>query len=164
MGGRTTIWNAGARAFLKKPITGYGAGSFAPAVRPILGYPRVSHNSYLTVLVEQGIVGFLLYIGMFFAVLVAARQLPVLERRFAFVLLATLAIAMLPLAWEDQKTAWFTLAAVLGLSQALSASERGAAQETGPLERSAYSTLRAAAPVRQRVTARVRNPGRDAGA
>jgi hypothetical protein len=118
----------------------------------------------LTVLVEQGIVGFLLYIGMFFAVLVAARRLPVLERRFAFVLLATLAIAMLPLAWEDQKAAWFTLAAVLGLSQALSASERGAVQETGPLEPSAYSTLRAAAPIRQQVSARVRNPGRDAGA
>ena len=164
MGGRTTIWMAGARAFIKRPITGYGAGSFAPAVRPILGYPRVSHNSYLTVLVEQGIVGFLLYVGMFGAVLVAVRRLPVLERRFALVLLATLAVAMLPLSWEDQKAAWFTLAAVLGFSQAWSAGERGAAQEPEPLHASAYSAARAAPPVRQRLTARVRNPGRDAGA
>jgi O-antigen ligase len=164
MGGRTTIWMAGARAFVRRPITGYGAGSFAPAVRPILGYPRVSHNSYLTVLVEQGIVGFLLYLGMFGAVLVAALRLPLLERRFALVLLATLAVAMLPLAWEDQKAAWFTLAAVLALSQGWSAGVRGAAPEPGLLEPSAYSPLRPAAPVRQRMTARVRNPDRDTGA
>jgi O-antigen ligase len=164
MGGRTTIWMAGARAFIQRPITGYGAGSFAPAIRPILGYPRVSHNSYLTVLVEQGLVGFLLYVGMFFAVLVAALRLPVLERRFALILLATLAVAMLPLSWEDQKAAWFTLAAVLGLSQAWSVGARGVAQEPGPLEPSAYSMARAAAPVRQRLRARVRNPDRDAGA
>ena len=34
------------------------------------------------------------------------------------VLLATLAVAMLPLTWEDRKVVWFVLAALLGLSQA----------------------------------------------
>ncbi|MEA2712277.1 MAG: hypothetical protein QOK27_238 [Gemmatimonadales bacterium] len=164
MGGRTTIWMAGAKAFVQRPLTGYGSGSFAPAIRPILGYPRVSHNSYLTVLVEQGLVGFLLYIGMFFAVLFSALRLPLLERRFAVILLATLAIAMLPLAWEDQKAAWFTLAAVLALAQGWGAGVRGDAPEPIPVEPSPYSRARAAAPMRQRFTARVRNTERDTGA
>jgi O-antigen ligase len=164
MGGRTTIWMAGAKAFIQKPITGYGSGSFAPAIRPILGYPRVSHNSYLTVLVEQGLVGFLLYIGMFFAVFFSALRLPLLERRFTLILLATLAVAMLPLAWEDQKAAWFTLAAVLALAQGWGAGVREAAEEPSPLEPSPYVRARAAAPVRQRFTARVRNTEQDTGA
>jgi O-antigen ligase len=164
MGGRTTIWVAGARAFVQRPITGYGSGSFAPAIRPILGYARVSHNSYLTVLVEQGLVGFLLYVGMFFAVVFAALRLPLLERRFTLILLGTLAVAMLPLAWEDQKTAWFTLAAVLALAQAWNTGMRGAEEELSPLEPSAYFPARAPAPMRQRSTARVRNTERDTGA
>jgi hypothetical protein len=43
--------------------------------------------------------------------------LPLLDRRFALVLLATLAVIMLPLAWEDHKPAWFVLAALVGLSR-----------------------------------------------
>jgi O-antigen ligase len=117
LGGRMTIWRAGAEAFVERPITGYGAGAFAPAVRRILGYPRVSHNSYLTVLVEQGLVGFVLYAGMFVTVMLPVMKLPIMEKRFALVMLATLAVAMLPLSWEDQKPAWFTLASLLGLSQ-----------------------------------------------
>ena len=48
----------------------------------------------------------------------AVLRLPVLERRFALVLLATLAVAMLPLTWEDHKQVWFILAVLLGMSQA----------------------------------------------
>ena len=48
----------------------------------------VAHNSYLSVLVEQGIVGFLLYMSMFVAVFVSVLRLPRLERRFGLVLLA----------------------------------------------------------------------------
>jgi O-antigen ligase len=77
----------------------------------------VAHNSFLSVLVEHGIVGFLFYMGMFVAVVVSVLRLPLLERRFALVLLATLGVAMFPLTWEDRRPVWFVLAVLLGLSQ-----------------------------------------------
>jgi hypothetical protein len=46
-------------------------------------------------------------------------RLPSFERRFGLVLLATLVVAMLPLSWDDQKSVWFVLAVLLGLSQAV---------------------------------------------
>jgi O-antigen ligase len=159
LGGRMTIWRAGAEAFVKRPIVGYGAGAFAPAVRRVLGYPRVSHNSYLTVLVEQGLVGFVLYAWMFFAVLRAAMNLPTMEKRFALVMLATLAVAMLPLSWEDQKPAWFTLAAVLGLSQAVMPG-RSFGRQPEPGRRSP-SPSRSAPARAEPLVARLRNTGRD---
>ncbi len=119
LSGRGRIWKAGLAAFVRKPVTGYGPGSFRGAVRPDLGTStQVAHNSYLSVLVEEGLVGFLLYATMLGSVWIAVLGLPALDRRFALVLLATLAVAMLPLTWEDRKPVWFIMAALLGLSQA----------------------------------------------
>jgi hypothetical protein len=69
------------------------------------------------VLVEEGLIGFLLYATMFIAVFLSLLRLPPLERRFTLVLLATIGAAMLPLSWDDRKTVWFVLAALVGLAQ-----------------------------------------------
>ncbi len=119
LGGRFKLWQAGLKALTERPITGYGAGFWRGAVAPWLGpNPQVAHNSFLSVAVETGIVGLLLYLGMFFAVFLALMRLPSFERRFGLVLLATLVVAMLPLSWDDQKSVWFVLALLLGLSRA----------------------------------------------
>jgi O-antigen ligase len=146
LGGRFTLWRAGVQAFAEKPVLGYGTGAFRKAVTPQLGVnTQVAHNSFLSVLVEQGIVGFLLYSAMFIAVFLAVMGLPTLERRFALVLLATLGIAMLPLTWEHRKAGWFVLAALTGLSHAglshaqgsvnRGAVRKGQARRAGPRER-----------------------------
>lgn len=131
LGGRFRIWVAGVNAFARKPVIGYGTDGFQAAVRP-WGAGQVAHNSYLSVLVEQGMVGFLLYATMFVAVFLAVLDLPPLERRFALVLLATLGIAMLPLTWEDRKSVWFILAALLGLSRAQVPGAGGAVPQPRP--------------------------------
>jgi O-antigen ligase len=119
LGGRFRLWKAGMHAFLEKPVMGYGTSAFRQAVTPELGpLTQVAHNSYISVLVEQGAVGLLLYLSMLATVFFAIMYLPRLERRFALVLLATLSVAMLPLTWEDQKPAWFVLAVLIGLSSA----------------------------------------------
>jgi Lipid A core - O-antigen ligase and related enzymes len=123
LGGRFRIWIAGVHAFIQKPLAGYGTGGFKGAVAPF-GIDQVAHNSYLSVLVEEGLVGFVLYMSMFLAVFVAIAQLRSLERRYALVLFATLGLAMFPLTWEDRKAVWFVLAALLGLA-------KGAAAGTG---------------------------------
>ena len=119
LGGRGKLWKAGLEAFSERPLAGYGTGMYRDAITPMLGdAAQTAHNSFLSVLVEQGVVGFLIYVTMFAAVWLAVLNLPRLERRFALVLLATLMVTMLPLTWEDRRAVWFILPALLGLAQA----------------------------------------------
>jgi len=110
---RLVVWRMGLRAFSERPIFGYGTSGFNWAVR------SQSHNSYLSVLVEQGIVGFMLYAMMFITVFVRILRMPTMERRFALVLLATLMVAMLPLVWDNRKSVWVILAILAALAAAL---------------------------------------------
>lgn len=106
-------------AFFDRPLIGYGTASFKHAITPELGYmAQVAHNSYLSVLVEEGLIGLLLFLSMIGMVFLDAFRLPRIERRFALVLLATLFVAMLPLTWEDEKPVWLLMAALVGLSHA----------------------------------------------
>ena len=117
LGGRFRIWTAGAHAFTRKPIMGYGVSTFKAAVTPELGpMALVAHNSFLSILVEEGLVGLALYLVMLLSVFFAVLHLPHLERRFGLVLLATLGAAMMPLTWEDSKVAWVIMAILFGLS------------------------------------------------
>jgi O-antigen ligase len=118
LGGRWKIWQAGLKAFAQKPIVGYGPSAFKRAIDPwLLQKNQVAHNSFLSVLVESGLVGLLLFLMMFLAVAVAVLKLPPLERRVALVLLAALGTSMMPLSSEESKRVWFVLAALVALSQ-----------------------------------------------
>jgi O-antigen ligase len=75
---------AAVRMFMLKPITGWGYDQFDRFSTPFQGrvgalvVPRkvhASHNAYLTVIAEQGAVGFLLLLGPLFAWLVATLSL-----------------------------------------------------------------------------------------
>jgi O-antigen ligase len=118
-GGRFRLWTAGMHAFFDRPIMGYGAASFRAVITPELGYmAQVAHNSYLSIMVEEGLIGLLLFLSMLGLVFLDVLRLPRLDRRFALVLLATLCVAMLPLTWEDEKPVWLIMAALVGLSHA----------------------------------------------
>ena len=118
-GGRFKLWRAGLIAFTEKPIIGYGTSAFKTAVTPQLGVrAQVAHNSFLSVLVEQGLVGLVLYLAMLAAVFSAVLRMPRFERRFALVLFLTLLFTMLPLTWEDQKQVWIVFAMLIGMARA----------------------------------------------
>jgi len=121
-GGRFKLWVAGLHAFTFKPLMGYGTGGFIAAIYSQLGAESlVAHNSFISVLVEEGIVGLILYCTMLYAAIWAVMKLPKKERRFGLVLMASLLLAMSPLTWEDRKPVWFVLPLLVGLSQALAA-------------------------------------------
>ena len=61
LGGRGEIWNAGWQVFQQRPILGSGTGAYPAAVGPLLRVALPGHNMSLTLLVEQGIVGFCLF-------------------------------------------------------------------------------------------------------
>ena len=147
-GGRGKLWRAGLAVLPENPVFGYGTGGFKSAITPRLGpAAQVAHNSFLSVLVEQGIVGFGLYMLMFGSVFVSLLKLPLLERRFGLVLLATLALAMFPLTWEDRRPVWFVLAALIGLSHA-------SPRARTPVVRRATRRGETAGPVQRRAEAR----------
>jgi O-antigen ligase len=117
LSGRLKLWKAGLRVYEERPIFGYGSGYFKNAITPILGTAsQVAHNSYISLLVEEGIVGWLLYMTMLAMVFINVMALPPPERRFGLVLLATLMTAMLPLTWEDRRPTWFVMASLLGFA------------------------------------------------
>ena len=118
LGGRFKLWRAGIRALPENPLLGFGTSGFIRAISPQLGMAsQVAHNSFISVLVEQGLIGLTLYLFMFAAAYRSVRRLPLVERRFGYVLMATLVVAMMPLTWEDQKSVWFILAILVALAR-----------------------------------------------
>jgi O-antigen ligase len=109
-GGRGAIWKAGLQLVHEHPIAGAGAGTFAAGVAPILGgHSRASHDAFLSILVEEGIVGLCLFLAIGATATKPLRHLPAPQRRFSIVLLAALAVGSLALTWNASKQLWFVL-------------------------------------------------------
>jgi hypothetical protein len=89
MSGRDTIWAGYFEQFRQSPTFGHGIG----ATELITNYFKLPHNVYLRLLVEGGVVGFLLYAG---ALVLWARQLNARidpsERAFVHALWLALAV------------------------------------------------------------------------
>jgi O-antigen ligase len=108
-GGRIHTWMAGLEVAREHPLAGVGAGGFGAAVAPTLHEAMASHQTYLEILVEQGIVGLLLFLALVAAVITPLRYLPPLERRLWIVLLASLAVGSMSLHLGHRKQSWFVM-------------------------------------------------------
>jgi O-antigen ligase len=106
---RREIWSAGLQLVVDHPLVGVGVGAFPVAVGPKLGRSIVAHNGFLSVLVELGIVGFVLFIGMWVTVGIGLRYLPHIERGCLAVLFMTVVATLLPASWEHRKPTWIFL-------------------------------------------------------
>lgn len=124
---RLSIWEAGLEAFSQHPLFGLGAGSFRAAVEPILGTGNASHNVYLAVLVEQGLVGFILFAAILATVLVSSLRMPSLERRLWLVLLAAWGSAAFANPWEWRKQTWLIFALAVGHAVTLATRQKNQA-------------------------------------
>jgi O-antigen ligase len=109
---RTTIWKTGVRILRNHPILGIGGGAYPEAVRPTLGKPGVpdhfyvAHNTFLSVLVETGAIGFGLYGLMLAALAVFVWTMPSSERALWTVMLTVWAVGVSTLTWEHYKPSW----------------------------------------------------------
>jgi O-antigen ligase len=118
---RTMIWQAGWAVFGQSPFAGVGSGAFAPAVEHNLGMgfqnlestnnahdvELVAHNTLVSVLVEEGVIGLALFLGILLALALCAWKFPPLERAFWFSVLVTWLIGVSALTWENRKPTWF---------------------------------------------------------
>jgi O-antigen ligase len=108
-GGRIYVWMAGLEVASQHPLAGVGAGGFGAAVAPTLHTDMASHQTFLEILVEQGIVGFFLFLATIAAIMTPLRHLPPLERRLGIVLLAALAVGSMSVHLGHEKQSWFVM-------------------------------------------------------
>ncbi|UCC50645.1 MAG: O-antigen ligase family protein [Anaerolineaceae bacterium] len=102
LNGRVAIWEAGLHAFTEHPILGVGSSAFRRATE--IG--KMAHNSYLSVLVETGIPGFILFATTWMMAVIFALHHPKHARRFWLSLLVLLAIGIFSLNWAHRKQTW----------------------------------------------------------
>jgi O-antigen ligase len=106
---RTIIWDAGIEIFLNHPFLGVGAGAFRSAVLPIIGISAVPHNVFLSILVEEGIIGFIFFVGMlssaFFPIFIKQG----INRRLGIFFFLVLMVAFFSLNFEWRKITWFIM-------------------------------------------------------
>ncbi len=107
---RTMIWGAGLTVLREHPFRGVGVGAFPAAVESILGTETgmtfVAHNSFLSVLVESGAVGFLCFFALLGVLGLSMLDLRTLETKLWIVTLAAWAIGVSTLTWEQRKPTW----------------------------------------------------------
>jgi O-antigen ligase len=117
---RTMIWQMGWQVFGRAPFQGVGAGAYAPAVEHTLGLASdsggtdsgdqvgrlVAHNTFFSILVEQGVIGFALFFVLLLTLVLSASRLPKVDRVFWLCILLTWAIGASDLTWEQRKPTW----------------------------------------------------------
>jgi O-antigen ligase len=105
--GRTVIWTAGWELFRMHPFLGVGAAGFRDSVSRALSEPIVAHNTFLSVLVEQGVIGFTLFCALLGVLGLSVSAMPSLPQRFWIVILGVWVVGVSSLTWELRKPTWF---------------------------------------------------------
>ena len=108
--GRRVIWAAGFELFREYPFFGVGQGGFERAVVDTsYGRSVSSHNAYLSVLVQTGLVGLVLFLLVIASVLLPALIGRFKQRSFTIILLMTLLVSIFSLNADYYKFTWFVL-------------------------------------------------------
>ncbi len=103
---RTVLWSAGLEAFRDHAFMGVGAGAYGAAIVNAVDIPFVAHNTFISILVEQGVIGALLWLAMLGSLFYCAVKSRYDERCLWIVLLCTWAIGVSTLTWEYHKATW----------------------------------------------------------
>ena len=115
--GRTLIWGAGWELFREHPFLGVGANAFRITVSRVLREPirlddptspaPPAHNTFLSVLVEQGILGLVVFCSLLGCLMLSMRVMPAPSKQMWSVCLAVWAVGVSSLTWEMRKPTWF---------------------------------------------------------
>lgn len=109
LNGRVTIWHDGWVAYLLHPFTGVGAGAYPAAIQDTYGIPKVAHDTYISVLVEDGLVGFTLFAGMLFRAFQSVYRVSGVDRIMWLNSLLVWVVGVTTLTWDDRKVTWLLL-------------------------------------------------------
>ena len=130
MTGRTIIWKAGWELFRAHPFLGIGANAFRvmvsrvlaePIRREVPGMPPAppAHNTFLSVLVEEGVLGLALFCGLIGVLMLSLKGMPALQRQLWIVCLAAWVVGVSSLTWEMRKPTWFLFGLLIAQSSSM---------------------------------------------
>jgi O-antigen ligase len=103
--GRVDIWLGGLDLFLEHPLIGVGTGMFQFST--VL--QRAAHNAYLEILVELGLIGFILFLIVLMLATYHAMRLPKWESRLWLAVLVIWAVSVSALSLQYRKPTWLVL-------------------------------------------------------
>ena len=107
--GRTLIWDDAIARIMENPILGVGSDAF----RSISKTGLVAHNSFLSVWVETGIVGLMLFLTVLLIALLHIFTMPRLERKLWLIVLMCWFLGVSALTYEQHKPTWLVLALIM---------------------------------------------------
>jgi O-antigen ligase len=112
LNGRISLWRQGLTAFTEHPFLGVGSDMY----RWTNVEGKVAHNSFISVLVENGIFGLLFYGAILLIVTVCALAQPSWERGLWISVLMTWLIGASALTWEFKKPTWLFFSLIVAAS------------------------------------------------
>ena len=109
---RTAIWAAGLKEYAGHPLLGVGEGAYQQVSGRYLGEAFVAHNTFVSVLVELGIIGFLLFSAILISAARSLWRLDGQDRLMWAAIAVTWFVGVMASTWETQKPTWFLIALV----------------------------------------------------
>jgi O-antigen ligase len=111
---RTNNWREGLASFEQHPLLGVG-GNMYRSVNSLTknNEGKVSHNSYLSVLVELGLIGFIIFMTILVITFIQAWRQPKWQSWFWLTVLAVWGMGAFTLTWEARKSTWLFLSFVV---------------------------------------------------
>jgi O-antigen ligase len=106
---RINNWREGLATFGEHPLIGVGSSMY----RSVNSLGKVAHNSFLSVLVELGLIGFTLFGAVLTIAFIQARAQPRWDSRFWLTTLMVWAVGSSTLSWEYRKTTWLFLSLLI---------------------------------------------------
>jgi O-antigen ligase len=116
---RVRIWTRGWEVSKKAPVLGHGIASFFVLSEDSKGHKSAPHNTYLSVLVELGIVGLALYLLFLALLLREAWRLPHRERLLWIGILSITLLNCFTCGSQSDKFTWFLYAMAAAQGAAL---------------------------------------------
>lgn len=139
---RQEAWVAGLRTWELNPLLGVGAGSYPTASERGGGPPLVAHNTFIEVLVEDGVIGLGIFLVMCLTFLRLVWRMPPRERGLWITLLGSFGPNWVVGSVEYFKDTWLIFALILAQSGAFRRAQlpgagraRAAAAEATPVEK-----------------------------
>jgi len=128
--------------FMQHPIAGVGTDSHRAAVAPLLeqrsAYKKAekeAHNTYVSVLVETGLVGFALFAFVIMSLIRRIRERAGWDRWYWSAQMSVLALGAMTLSLEDSKSIWIMTSLAVASAAAARTQEARVPVESRPAER-----------------------------
>jgi O-antigen ligase len=114
---RTTLWAIGLKLFGQHPVLGVGAGVVPEYVGQSYPLQAGLHNTYLSIAVQFGVVGIVLFGLLLISVVRRALAVGAPERSVAAVLSVVFVFGLIPRHWEFTKGTWAVLAILICIAE-----------------------------------------------